>query len=67
LNQPVVNYIQKMTRTTRAPRTGGPARKTRIPSAGRDGPADLVLMNRPTHADKWLALVIEREELSASD
>lgn len=56
-----------MSRTTRTPRAGGPARKARIPATGRDGPADLVLMSRPTHADKWLALDIEREELSASD
>ena len=56
-----------MSRTARAPRAGGPARKTRIPATGRDGPADLVLMSRPTHADKWLAHEIEREELSASE
>lgn len=59
-----------MTRTSRTPRTGGPARKARSfrgPAAGRDGPADLVLMDRPTHADQWLALDIEREELWAGN
>ena len=56
-----------MSRTARAPPTGGPARSFHGPAPGRDGPADLVLMSRPTHADKWLALDIEREELSASD
>jgi hypothetical protein len=59
-----------MSRTSRTPRAGGPVRKARSfrgPAAGRDGPADLVLMSRPTHADKWLAHEIEREERSESD
>jgi hypothetical protein len=56
-----------MSRTSRTPRAGGPVRKAHIPATGRDGPADLVLMSRPTHADKWLALDIEREEQSESD
>jgi hypothetical protein len=67
LNQPVVNYIQKMSRTARAPRAGGPARKARIPATGRDGLADLILMSRPTHANKRLAHEIEREERPESD